>query len=155
MTSSNMVAGLETLLEAQGLTVVEMPHETGTAQQAAAAIGATTKQIVKSLVLVAGGDPVLVLAAGDRQVDLDLVAAAVGRTDARMARAAEVKEITGFSIGGVPPLGHRNPLPTFIDRRLMEEPTVYAAAGTQYRVFAVTPEQLRQLSSAHIISISA
>ena len=152
--TSDVVGTLEARLEAESLIVLEMPQETGTAEQAAAAIGATTKQIVKSLVLIAGGDPVLVLAAGDRRVNLDRLPEAIGREDLRMARAVEVKEITGFSIGGVPPLGHRRILPTFIDIRLMDEPTVYAAAGTSFRIFAVTPEHLRRLAGAQVFSIS-
>jgi len=133
---------------------MEMPEETATVEQAAAAIGSTQRQIVKSLLLVADSGPILVLAAGDRRVDVAHVARQLGLDSVRMARAEEVKRITGFSIGGVAPFGHDTVLPTYLDERLLAEDIVYAAAGTRFRVFAVGPAALLELAAARVIQVS-
>ncbi|MGH2891033.1 MAG: YbaK/EbsC family protein, partial [Solirubrobacteraceae bacterium] len=106
-----------------------------TAPLAAAALGVEVGQIVKSLVFMRQEEPVMVLCAGDRRVDarrLGLVPA-----DADAVRAA-----TGFSIGGVPPLGHEAELQTTIDESLRRFEVVWAAAGTPHDVFAVETEAL-------------
>jgi len=141
-------------LEKQGFAVQELPAETGTAHQAAQALGVTPKQIVKSLVVVDGGVPLMVLAAGDRLIDLEHLGRQIGGADLRMARASEVKEITGFAIGGVPPLAHLTALSTYLDARLLEEAVVYAAAGTRFRVFAAEPLRLQRLTAATIVELS-
>lgn len=106
-----------------------------TAALAAAALGVEVGQIVKSLVFLRGEEPTLVLCAGDRRVD----AAALGLV---AARADRVREVTGFSIGGIPPLGHDVELPTIVDASLRRFDTVWAAAGTPHDVFAVATEDL-------------
>lgn len=127
-------------LRAAGLEIepVELEASTRTAADAAAAVGSELGQIVKSVVLIDGnGDPVLCLCAGDRMIDL----AALG-DGVRMARGGEVKEATGFAIGGVPPLGHDRPLRTVVDRSLTRFETVWCAAGTPNTVFEVDLQQL-------------
>jgi prolyl-tRNA editing enzyme YbaK/EbsC (Cys-tRNA(Pro) deacylase) len=127
-------------LRAAGLRIepVELEASTRTAADAAAAVGSELGQIVKSVVLVdGGGAPVLCLCAGDRMIDL----ASLG-DGARMARGSEVKESTGFAIGGVPPLGHDRPLRTVVDRSLTRFATVWCAAGTPNAVFEVDLQQL-------------
>jgi prolyl-tRNA editing enzyme YbaK/EbsC (Cys-tRNA(Pro) deacylase) len=106
-----------------------------TAQLAAAALGVEVGQIVKSLVFLRGEEPALVLCAGDRRVDADRL----GLTPAPPDR---VREATGFSIGGVPPLGHDVELFTTIDTSLRRFEVVWAAAGTPHDVFAVRTESL-------------
>jgi prolyl-tRNA editing enzyme YbaK/EbsC (Cys-tRNA(Pro) deacylase) len=108
-----------------------------TAALAAAALGVEVGQIVKSLVFVRGEEPVLVLCAGDRRVDAD-------RLGLAPAPAERVRAITGFSIGGIPPLGHDVELPTTVDESLRRFDTVWAAAGTHHDVFAVGTEALIQ-----------
>jgi prolyl-tRNA editing enzyme YbaK/EbsC (Cys-tRNA(Pro) deacylase) len=117
--------------------VLELSNSTRTAAEAAAAVDAEVGQIVKSLVFVRdGGDPLLVLCAGDRRVDTGLF------EDARAARADEVRAATGFAIGGVPPIGHEQPLPTIVDESLLRFDTVWCAAGTPHAVFSVPTEAL-------------
>jgi prolyl-tRNA editing enzyme YbaK/EbsC (Cys-tRNA(Pro) deacylase) len=106
-----------------------------TAALAAAALGVEVGQIVKSLVFLRDDAPVLVLCAGDRRVD----AVRLGLVP---ARAERVREVTGFSIGGVPPLGHDAELATTIDASLRRFESVWAAAGTPHDVFAVQTEAL-------------
>jgi prolyl-tRNA editing enzyme YbaK/EbsC (Cys-tRNA(Pro) deacylase) len=106
-----------------------------TAAMAAAGLDVEVGQIVKSLVFLRDDEPVLVLCAGDRRVD----AARLGLVP---APADRVRAATGFSIGGVPPLGHDVELPTTIDESLRRFEVVWAAAGTPHDVFAVGTEEL-------------
>jgi prolyl-tRNA editing enzyme YbaK/EbsC (Cys-tRNA(Pro) deacylase) len=117
--------------------VVELDDSTRTAAEAAQAVGCDVAQIVKSLVLVAAGEPLLCLCAGDRRVDL----AAIGG-EARMATAEEARAATGFAVGGVPPLGHDRPVPTIVDASLLRFEYVWCAAGTPRAVFRVETERL-------------
>jgi prolyl-tRNA editing enzyme YbaK/EbsC (Cys-tRNA(Pro) deacylase) len=110
--------------------VRELPESTRTAAEAAAAVGCDVGQIVKSLVFVADGEPLLCLCAGDRRVDT----AALGES-VRQATADEVRAATGFAIGGVPPLGHDSPLRTVVDESLRRFETVWCAGGTPRAVF--------------------
>ena len=118
--------------------VREFPEGTRTAADAAAAIGCEVGQIVKSLVFVRRGTPVLVLCSGANTVDQE----ALGL---EKADAASVREHTGFAIGGVPPYGWtgRTPAPeTLVDEDLLGYDVVWAAAGTPRSVFPLTPADL-------------
>jgi prolyl-tRNA editing enzyme YbaK/EbsC (Cys-tRNA(Pro) deacylase) len=117
--------------------VHELADSTRTAQEAAAAVGAELGQIVKSLVFVDEDGPVLCLCAGDRRVDL----AKLG-DGARQARGEEVRDATGYAIGGVPPVGHDRPVRTVVDDSLRRFQTVWCAAGTPHAVFPVETEAL-------------
>ncbi|HEX6987954.1 MAG TPA: YbaK/EbsC family protein [Bacillota bacterium] len=117
------------------------PEGTRTAADAARAIGCPVGAIVKSLVFMAGGEPLLVLTSGANRVDVDALAARLGRP-VRRAAASEVREATGFAIGGVPPLGHPAPLVTLADPALMLYDVVWAAAGTPDTVFPAAPADL-------------
>lgn len=112
-----------------------MSDSARTAALAAAALSVEVGQIVKSLVFVREDDPVLVLCAGDRRVDAE-------RLGLVPAPADRVRAVTGFSIGGVPPLGHELELATMIDESLRRFEVVWAAAGTPHDVFAVKTEEL-------------
>jgi prolyl-tRNA editing enzyme YbaK/EbsC (Cys-tRNA(Pro) deacylase) len=130
-------ARLQQRLHARGLdiSVRDLPDSTRTAAEAAAAVGCEIGQIVKSLVVVRGSDPVIVLCAGDRRVDADRLG--LGPASADEARAA-----TGFAIGGIPPLGHDREIDTIIDRSLERFQTVWCAAGTPHAVFEIAPARL-------------
>ncbi len=135
---------------ARGLAIEprSFPEGTKTAADAAAAIGVEVGQIVKSLVFLVDGEPVMALVAGDNQLDPDKLAAArdggtVTRPDADAVRAA-----TGFPIGGVPPLGHD--LPVVMDETLRRFDEVWAAAGTWTDVFPVAPADLERVTAATV-----
>jgi len=142
-------------LAARGVRVEirEFPEGTRTAEQAAAAVGTSVGQIVKSLVFLADGKPVLVLASGANRVDLIKLAGACNAHTARRADADTVRRVTGFVIGGVPPLGHAEPLAVLIDRDLLQYETVYAAAGTPHAVFAVDPRVLQVVTAAVVADL--
>jgi len=117
--------------------VQELADSTRTAQEAADAVGVEVGQIVKSLVFVDEAGPVLCLCAGDRRVDTDKLG-----QNARQAKGNEVREATGFAIGGVPPIGHDRPIRTVIDASLRRFETVWCAGGTPHAVFPVATEAL-------------
>lgn len=128
--------------------VVRLPSSTRTAPEAAQAVGCEVRAIAKSLLFLADGEPVLVICAGDRRVDTVRVAALMGANEVKMAPPEEVRRVTGFAIGGVPPLGHATPIRTLMDRRLTELPLIYAAAGAHDALFPVDPKRLLEVSGA-------
>jgi prolyl-tRNA editing enzyme YbaK/EbsC (Cys-tRNA(Pro) deacylase) len=139
-------------LAAAGLAtdVRRFPEGTRTADDAARAIGCDVGQIVKSLVFVAGVEPVLALTSGRNRVDTAKLAALSGAPDARKATADEVRAATGYAIGGTPPFGHPTPLRCFGDPDLIGFDMVWAAAGTPDSVFPILPEELMRLAGAGV-----
>ncbi len=133
--------------------VKEFAESTRTAEDAAAAIGTSVGQIVKSLVVLAGDEPVLALVSGTNRADTHKLAALAGapirRADAEAARAA-----TGYSIGGVPPIGHPTRLATYVDRDLLQYDLIWAAAGTPNAVFSITPRRLVEITRAHVADLA-
>jgi len=117
-----------------------------TAAQAAAQLGVTTHQIANSLIFAADGEPVLVLASGGRRVDTGKVAAVLGVGRVDRADPEFVRTRTGFVIGGVPPVGHLEPLRTLVDRTLAQYDEVWAAAGHPHTVFPTTYDELLRLT---------
>jgi prolyl-tRNA editing enzyme YbaK/EbsC (Cys-tRNA(Pro) deacylase) len=117
--------------------VRELADSTRTAQEAADAVGAELGQIVKSLVFVDDDGALLCLCSGDRRVDT----AKLG-TDVRQAKGNEVREATGYAIGGVPPLGHDRPVRTVVDESLRRFEVVWCAGGTPHAVFPVETNAL-------------
>jgi len=143
-------------LVARGLTVeiVEFSESTRTAAEAARAVGVTVGQIVKSLVFVADGRPVLVLASGGNRVDLGKVARLAGAARVGKATAEMTRTATGFSIGGVPPVGHPTMLSVLIDETLLRYEVVYAAAGTPHAVFAIAPRELERVTGGVVADVA-
>jgi prolyl-tRNA editing enzyme YbaK/EbsC (Cys-tRNA(Pro) deacylase) len=128
-----------------------LDESTRSAADAAGAIGCEEGQIVKSLVFMAGERPIVCLCAGDRRVDAERLA-----PGARAASADEVRDATGFAIGGVPPLGHDRALDTVVDASLRRFETVWAAAGTPRSVFSVrTAELIAAIPNAEVRDVAA
>ena len=148
------VQRVETALRALGIAprIVEFADSTRTAEEAARAIGTEVPRIVKSLVFLAAEDPVLALVSGCNRVSLDKLAAALA-APVRRADAATVRAYTGYAIGGVPPVGHANPLPVLLDRDLLIYDLVYAAAGTPNAIFPITPANLLRITGARPIDL--
>jgi prolyl-tRNA editing enzyme YbaK/EbsC (Cys-tRNA(Pro) deacylase) len=128
--------------------VVELETSTRTAEEAASSLGVEVAQIVKSLVFVADGEPVLILAPGDRRIDPGKARVALGASSFERADPETVRSATGFPIGGVAPVGHPQPLRTLIDAALSRHRELWAAAGTPRTVFPVSPEVLARLTGA-------
>ncbi|QKQ98289.1 YbaK/EbsC family protein [Candidatus Nanohaloarchaea archaeon] len=126
----------------------EFPEGTKTAEDAANAINCEVGQIVKSLVFESEKGLYLVLCSGDNSVDTDKLAMRTSSDSVDMASPDQVKEVTGWSIGGVPPL--LSDLEVFMDDTLLDYDKVWAAAGTPEAVFSIDPERLKSLSDASV-----
>jgi prolyl-tRNA editing enzyme YbaK/EbsC (Cys-tRNA(Pro) deacylase) len=142
---------VQAALSAAGVVALieEFPSSTRTAQDAAAAVGTSVGQIVKSLVFLAGGAPVLALVSGANRLDPQRLAALTG-AEIGKADADAVRQATGYAIGGVPPMGFPAPVPTFIDRDLLQYDVVWAAAGTPRHVFPIAPPDLVRITGGTI-----
>jgi prolyl-tRNA editing enzyme YbaK/EbsC (Cys-tRNA(Pro) deacylase) len=143
-------------LSAAGFTnqVVELPATTRTAAEAAVAVGCQVGQIVKSLIFRAqeSDRAILVAASGANRVNerrlAELLGEPIGKADADF-----VRQKTGFVIGGVPPLGHSGPLVTFVDEDLRQYEAIWAAAGTPFALFTLTPDELIAMTGGEVVAI--
>lgn len=136
------------------ITVMRFPEGTRTAVDAAAAIGCEVAAIAKSIVLMSDDGPMLVLTSGSNTVDYAKVEAATGSTGVRRASADEVREATGYAIGGTAPFGHPTALTVLADGDLMALEEVWAAAGTPDTVFASTPDELVAAARASVADVA-
>lgn len=133
-----------------GLSIRHFDESTATSELAAQAIGCVVGQIAKSICILVDGDPILVVASGDQQVDDRKIATLfeVGRKKVKLAKPDQCIEIYGYAPGGVPPVGHRTPgIPVYLDEMLKRYDVVYAAAGTANDNFGMTIEQLETLTN--------
>jgi prolyl-tRNA editing enzyme YbaK/EbsC (Cys-tRNA(Pro) deacylase) len=137
------------------IEVERFPEGTRTAADAARAVGCNVAQIVKSLVFIADGEPVIALVSGADRLDPARLAAAVGATVVRRADGDEARTATGFAIGGVPPFGHTLPLTIVMDERLLAHDLVWAAAGLPDAVFKASPRELRAAAAASVAALAA
>ena len=151
---SQSVQRVADALRAAGIDaeIKEMSDSTRTAEEAAAAIGTSVPQIVKSLVFLADDAPIVALVSGSNRLDTDRLGAALGRTISR-ANASTVRVATGFAIGGVPPLGHTTSLEIVIDRDLLQYDVVWAAAGTPHAVFPIAPDVLVTATGGAVVDL--
>ena len=135
--------------------VFELAQPVRTAADAAAAVGCEVRQIAKSLIFMTRHTrrPILVVTSGANRVNEETMATVVGEPLER-APADFVREQTGFAIGGIPPLGHRSRLETFLDLDLMGLEHVWAAAGHPNALFHVTPSELLQMSNGRVVNVT-
>jgi prolyl-tRNA editing enzyme YbaK/EbsC (Cys-tRNA(Pro) deacylase) len=147
----------EEALNAAGIADVEVrrfPEGTRTAAGAAEAVGCEVGQIVKSLVVLADEMPSLALVSGANQLDLQRLEPLLG-APVRMASAEAVRAATGYSIGGVTPVGLASPLRVLMDSDLFGYELVWAGAGRPDTVFSITPARLLELTGAELVELSA
>lgn len=129
------------------------PDGAKTAVDAANAIGCEVAQIVKSLIFEVDGEIVLAYVSGSNQLDEHKLAAAAGGLTCKRVDADVVREVTGFPIGGVPPIGHTTALRVFIDPDLLLHGVVWASAGTWHDVFPLAPDQLQRVSGGIVVEL--
>jgi prolyl-tRNA editing enzyme YbaK/EbsC (Cys-tRNA(Pro) deacylase) len=135
-------------------TVIEHAESTRTAQEAADRAGCDLGQIVKSLIFKGkeSGKPILVLTSGANRVDekriSEYAGEPIGRADADFVRA-----VTGFAIGGVPPVGHLQPMETYLDEDFLQYPTIWAAAGTPNAIFELRTEDLQKMTNGKVVRV--
>jgi prolyl-tRNA editing enzyme YbaK/EbsC (Cys-tRNA(Pro) deacylase) len=153
---SKSAQAIQAALSEKGLQVkvVELPATTRTAQDAAQAIGCEVAQIAKSLIFRTKQShrAILVLASGPNRVNEKTIAQQVGEEIVK-ADADFTREVTGFAIGGIPPLGHKQKIETYIDEDLLQHKEIWAAAGTPNAVFNLESAMLEKLTGGRVISI--
>jgi prolyl-tRNA editing enzyme YbaK/EbsC (Cys-tRNA(Pro) deacylase) len=126
-----------------------------TAQEAADALGIEVGQIASSLVFLADGDPVLVMASGGHRVDTEKLSAILDGATVTKANADDVRRATGFAIGGVAPVGHPEPLRTIVDIALSRYDVVWAAGGHPHYVFPTSYDELLRITAGEAADIGA
>jgi len=153
---STKAARVQAALESAHLQVQvkELSESTRTAAEAAAALSCSVAQIAKSLIFTGAttGEAILVIASGTNRVNESKVAELLGQP-LKKASAEFVLEKTGYAIGGVPPVGHVQPLKTFIDQDLLQYEIIWAAAGTGHAVFSLAPADLERITGGQVVSI--
>jgi Cys-tRNA(Pro) deacylase len=134
--------------------VVELPESTRSAAEAAQTIGCRVEQIAKSLVFRGRSTnrPILAIVSGGNRVD-EKKLAAISEEPVAKADAEYVRQRTGYAIGGVPPVGHVEPLVCVIDEDLLQYEEIWAAAGTPRAVFRLTPADLARITGGRVVSI--
>lgn len=137
-------------------TVIEHAESTRTAQEAADRAGCELGQIVKSLIFQGktSGKPILVLTSGANRVDEKRISEYAGESIKR-ADVDFVRSVTGFAIGGVPPIGHNKTMETYLDEDLQQYPVIWAAAGTPNAIFELTPSDLQKMTNGVAIKVKA
>jgi Cys-tRNA(Pro) deacylase len=154
---SSSAKKVQDILQTRGFScqVIELPNSTRTAKEAAQAVGCSVEQIVKSLVFKGKhtNKAVLVVASGPNRVNEQRLSELLGEPIEKAA-ADFVRQHTGFVVGGVPPLGHTEPLPTFIDEDLLQYAEIWAAAGTPHAVFQLTPSDLQTMTGGQVVSVT-
>ncbi len=132
--------------------VVLLEQSARTAQQAADALGTTVPQIIKSLIFMAGDAPLLVETSGSNRVDVQKLEALLDQP-IRRANADEVRQWTGFAIGGIPPVGHAHAIKTLIDQDLMQYDDLFAAGGIPEAIFKTTPQDLLEMTNGQLADV--
>ena len=136
------------------LSIVSLEQTARTAQDAATALGCNVGAIVKSLLFHSGDDFVLCLVSGDKRCSLNKLKKILNEKDVSMANPNEVKKITGYTIGGVSPVGHLNKVKIFIDTNFERFTTVFAAAGHPNCIFKIDFNQLTILTTGEVKEIA-
>jgi prolyl-tRNA editing enzyme YbaK/EbsC (Cys-tRNA(Pro) deacylase) len=134
--------------------VIEFQESTRTAQEAAERAGCTLGQIIKSLIFKGKttDKPILVLTSGVNRVNEKLIDDYAGEPIGR-ADADFVRTVTGFAIGGVPPIGHAHKMETYLDEDLLQYATIWAAAGTPNAIFELTPDVLQKMTDGKTVKV--
>ena len=138
----------------ESLKVEALDSSARTAQEAAESLNCEVGAIVKSLFLRTKNSFLLCLIAGDKRCSLNKIKKILGEKDVSMGNAGQVKEVTGFTIGGVSPVGHLNPLKIYIDQSLSRFADIYAAAGHPNCVFKIDFQNLKNITSGEVMDVS-
>jgi len=156
MTLSSSAQKVQDVLVSRGFNcnVIEFSESTRTAQEAADRAGCSLGQITKSLIFkgLTTNTPILVLTSGSNRVDEKRISEYAGQPIAR-ADADFVRSVTGFAIGGVPPLGHAQEMETFLDEDLLQYATIWAAAGTPNAIFELAPSDLQKMTGGKVVRV--
>lgn len=146
--SSDLARWIET--HAIRAELITLPVNTLTVEDAARAVGTSPARIVKSMIFLINGKPVVAIAGGTSRVDRRPIAAhfGVGRKRVKLADAETVLEVTGYRIGAVPPFGQQQSLSTLIDHRVLDYPEVYAGGGEIDTLMRIAPAEIVRVTGA-------
>jgi prolyl-tRNA editing enzyme YbaK/EbsC (Cys-tRNA(Pro) deacylase) len=135
--------------------ILQLSSLTPTVEAAAGAVGTEPERIVKSILFLVDGRPVLAITCGTDRVETRALAArfGVGRKRVKLADAATVVLETGFEIGAMPPFGHRNRLPTLLDPRVLAQPEVYAGGGSDSALVRLSPQAILEATQAEVLDL--
>lgn len=158
MSMAKNAQAIQELLIQRGIEskVVEFSSSTRTAADAAQAIGCDVAQILKSLIFRTKKThrPILVLVSGANRANEQLIEAAVGEEIVK-ADADFTREVTGFAIGGIPPVGHKQKIETYIDEDLLKLKEIWATAGTPHSVFSISSDLIVGLTEGKVIKVKS
>jgi len=136
--------------------IIFLKLKTPTVEAAAKAVGVEPEQIGKSILFLADGEPYLVIANGTTRVGYKALADYLGinRKKLKLAKSDEVMAFTGYPVGTVPPFGHRRPLPTLIERAVLEQKELYAGGGEINALLRIKTAELRHVTEATVLSLT-
>jgi Cys-tRNA(Pro)/Cys-tRNA(Cys) deacylase len=137
------------------LLLLDVP--TPTVETAAQAVGTLPQQIIKSLLFLVNGQPVLAITCGTATVDRRAIGAmyGVGRKKVRLASQDEVLGIAGYPVGAMPPFAHLRPLPTLVDRQVLQQPFVYGGGGGECALLRLAPAELLRITGAQVLDLNS
>lgn len=148
---------LQRFLDAKGIDaeIIRLGRKTKTVEQAAAALQTSKDKIIKTLTFIDGtGEPVLAIVTGKDSVDPKKLAKAIDTIGVRMATPTEAKRYSGYSVGGVPPVGHKMKIRTVIDMKVVRKKFVYGGGGSDNSLLRIRPWDIKRLQDALIKSIT-
>jgi len=150
-------ADLEAYMQLHGIPgeILHLGVPTPTVEAAAEAVGTDPERIVKSILFLVAGQPVLTITCGPAYVERRTLAALynVGRKKVKLASPETVSQETGYPVRGMPPFGHRSPLHTLIDYRVLEKPDVYAGGGADRTLIRMSPLTIMQAAQAQVLDL--
>jgi prolyl-tRNA editing enzyme YbaK/EbsC (Cys-tRNA(Pro) deacylase) len=150
---------LEQFIQERGIKaeIIRLSIDTPTVGRAAVAVGTTPEQIVKSLLFVVHGEPLLVVARGPENVERRAIGQhmGVGRKQVGLADAETVLSLTGYPVGALPPFGHRGPIRTLVDRAITDFPMVYAGGGSPRALMRIEPAELLRVCGGELVDVRA
>ena len=147
---------LESFLKEHGIDaeIVKLESKVRTVKQAAKALGIGPEFIIKTIMFVdAEGEPLLAIVPGNRRVDLNKLSKLAG-SEVRLAKPAEVESHSGYPAGGLPPIGHKKPIKTYIDPEVLEKREVYGGGGSDQSLLRINPEDIKRVQNAEVAPIT-
>lgn len=135
--------------------ILRLPVPTPTVESAAQAVGAETRQIVKSILFLVQDQSILAITSGTAYVDRRVIADlfGVGKKRVKLASADEVVELSGYEVGAMPPFGHRQPIRSLLDKRVLELTEVFAGGGSENVLMRISPQEIQRASKAQVMDL--
>jgi Cys-tRNA(Pro) deacylase len=135
--------------------ILRLDVPTPTVNDAAAAVGTQPHQIVKSILFLVNDQPVLAIASGNNRIDQRKIAGVygVGKKKVKLAGPEMVLDFSGFEVGAMPPFAHQESIPTLLDKRVLEQPVVYAGGGAENVLLRLLPEDISRVTDAQVMDL--